>query len=220
MDDDTRDLALLEQWLDGRPEAGQELFSRHYDALYRFFDRKIDGDVEDLVHDTFIRFERVTSTFQRASTLRTYLFGIANKLLLEFLRKKAKAQGRNVDFSVESVGEVGGSPASHLERKQEHQLLRLALREIPLESQVLLELYMFEEFTGGQLAVIMEAPEDTVRSRISRAKRLLERKMNEIATDPDQLHDALATLSTWLERIGREARVRYPGIPGDDADRC
>jgi len=48
------DLVMLDRWRAGDSAAGNALFHRHFEAVYRFFERKTDGDIDDLVQETFL----------------------------------------------------------------------------------------------------------------------------------------------------------------------
>lgn len=206
------DLELLQRWRSGDDESGQALFLRHYNDLYRFFDSKIEGDIEDLVHDTFTACVKAKDGFREESAVKTYLFAVARNVLYGHFRKKMSSREEGVDFTTTSVQELGGSLSSLLTDKQQLQLVRLALPRIPLEHQILLELYLWENFTGAALGTIMGIPENTVRAKFRRAKALLEKQMEEIAQDPQQLHQTLVTLSEWIADIQKKAREKFPDL--------
>jgi hypothetical protein len=63
-------------------------------------------------------------------------------------------------------------------------LLLQAMRKIPLESQMILELYYWENMTAKDIGDVLEIPEGTARTRIRRAKQLLEAQLGELATSP------------------------------------
>ena len=74
-----------------------------------------------------------------------------------------------------SVRDLCDGPSTLLGQKLDQQALLDALRAIPLESQVVLELYYWEQFTGPELGTFLGVNENTARSRLRRAKeRLLE----------------------------------------------
>lgn len=216
MADQPPDLELLEAWRRGNPDAGQVLFKRHYDVVYRFFQSKVSAEaVMELVQDTFATLIRKRDRFTGTSSFRSYLFGIARHRLLEHFREHRKAlRHEAVDLTKLTAEALGGSPTSVLGDAQEHHLLRLALTRIPLESQILLELYLWEEFTGAQVAEIMEVPENTMRSRLRRAKALLEQEFLSLVEDPSRAHDVLETLSGWVDEVQHEARRAYPRLKG------
>lgn len=167
----TSEFDLLDAWSAGSKEAGQRLFSAHFDPLYRFFRNKAGDDAGDLVQATLMACIESRDTFRRDCTFRTYVFGVARKILLRHY--DARRRGARIDAMVESAADLGVTPTQLLDVKRHHNLLLEALRRIPLEHQVLLELHYWEKLAGPELAAVLEVPEGTVRTRLRRAKQLL-----------------------------------------------
>ena len=59
-----------------------------------------------------------------------------------------------------------------------------ALRHIPVEMQLMIELYYWEEMTGPQLAQVLDIAEATVRTRLHRARAKLKQALEDLAVDP------------------------------------
>src|SRR5262245_60999657 len=97
--DGDEDLALLNRWRDGDRAAGEALFARHFDGLYRFFEHKTGGDADDLTQRTFLACVRSRDQFRGASSFRTYLFAIARHELYAHLRTLAGNQRLDFDVS-------------------------------------------------------------------------------------------------------------------------
>jgi RNA polymerase sigma factor (sigma-70 family) len=209
------DSELLEAWRQGDSEAGQALFRRHYDAIYRFFSTKVPPEaVQDLVQETFATLVRKRDEFAGKSSFLGYLYGIARLHLYEQIRRLHKLSLYD-DLNTFSIAALGGSPSSMLNDKQEHRLLGMALARIPLEYQILLELYLWEDLTGAQLAEIMDIPENTMRSRLRRAKSVLEQEFRSIADDPAQAIGSFESFSGWLDDVQHAARKAYPQLKDD-----
>jgi len=71
---------------------------------------------------------------------------------------------------VSSVVDLGTGPATHAGRRERSQLLRDGLARIPLDDQIALELAYFEGMSTREIAAVLELEENTVRSRLSRAR--------------------------------------------------
>src|SRR5690348_15253612 len=91
------DIALLEQWRNGDPSAGEALFQRHFDSIYGFFETKCETEADELVQATFTACLRARDQFRKESSFRTYLFTIARHELYRVLRNKQRA-GERFDF--------------------------------------------------------------------------------------------------------------------------
>ena len=193
------DLDLFERWQGGDRSAGETLFERHFDAVYRMFRHKV-ADTDDLVQRTFLACIEYAPRLRDASSFRTYLLTIARNELYMYLRRKGRI-GDRMDPGVTCLEDVGPSPSQVLHRNREQNLLLKALRRIPLESQVLLELKYWERMTGPELAEVLGLPEGTVRSRLRKAKATVEEVMAELAGSPELLQSTLTSFDSWAESL-------------------
>lgn len=201
------DLELLEAWRSGDRSAGSQLFERHFDSICRFFANKIQSDVDDLVQRTFQACVEGKERFRGQSSFRTYLFGVAHNVLRSHLRKRRR-EGERFDFGLTSVFDLGLSPTTLLAQAKEQQLTLQALRRIPLDHQIVLELYYWEDMTAAELAEVLEIPEGTVRGRIRRAKQLLEEQLSLLAENDVDLESTMSNLDSWAKSL--RAKVLPP----------
>ncbi len=196
------DHELLERWRAGDAEAGTVLFERHFDALCRFFRNKLaDGDaVDDLIQRTFVALVEHRDQFRGDSSVRTYLFTVARHELYGHLRRNLREQSR-FDPLEQSVHDRAPSPSTIVAQRKEQRLLLEALRRVPVELQVVLELYYWEDLSASELAAVLELPEGTVRTRIRRGRQLLEQALTELAAGDEVLASTLAGLDDWARSI-------------------
>jgi RNA polymerase sigma factor (sigma-70 family) len=201
------DLELLEAWRSGDRSAGSQLFERHFDSICRFFANKIQSDVDDLVQRTFQACVEGKERFRGQSSFRTYLFGVAHNVLRSHLRKRRR-EGERFDFGLTSVFDLGLSPTTLIAQAKEQQLTLQALRRIPLDHQIVLELYYWEDMEASELAEVLEMPEGTVRSRIRRAKQLIEEQLAKLAESDALLESTMSNLDSWARSL--RAKVLGP----------
>ncbi|MEM6994308.1 MAG: sigma-70 family RNA polymerase sigma factor [Myxococcota bacterium] len=193
------DMELFEAWKAGGTSAGEELFERHFEAIRRFFLNKVDAEVEELMQQTFVRCVEGKERFEGRSSFRTYLFAVAHNVLREFLRKKRR-DGR-IDFGADSVADLGPGASTFMGEKREQRALMLALRKIPIDAQVALELYYWEQLTGPQLGEVLGVPENTARSRVRRAKEALLRVLEEVTDSAEVLQSTTGDLDGWASSV-------------------
>ncbi len=191
---------LLEAWRQGDRESGSVLFERHFDSICRFFANKVDRDVDDLVQQTFTACVEGKERFRGQSSFRTYLFGVAHNVLRSSLRKRRR-DGERFELGVSSVHDLGLSPTVLVAKQKEQTLTLQSLRRIPVEHQIVLELYYWEEMTAKELGEVLQIPEGTVRGRIRRAKQLLEEQLNALAEDERTLKSTISGLETWARQL-------------------
>jgi predicted RNA polymerase sigma factor len=80
-------------------------------------------------------------------------------------------------------------------------VLLQALRRIPMDHQIVLELYYWERMTAAEVARVLDVPEGTARTRIRRAKQLLEEQMARLVADKQLLESTLVNLDAWAASL-------------------
>lgn len=206
------DEALHASWRGGDRAAGQTLFERYFDALFRFFENKTNGaDVSDLVQRTFLGCVEARDRFQGASSFRTFLFAIARHELSGFYR--ARRRGAQVDFGVSSVADLASTPSTLVRKKSERAALTEALQSLPLDLQIAVELRFWEGLSGPDLAVVLGVPEGTIRSRLRRALEGLRDALASIESGAALGPGAETDLESWAAGLART-------LGPESADHC
>ena len=194
------DLELLEAWRAGDTTAGNELFERHFASVRRFFRNKVIGDVDDLIQRTFLACVEGRDRFRGEASFRRYLFGTANNILRVHYRSGAKNR-ELPDFEALSAIDLAPTPSQAAALGDEHRIVLEALRRIPLEYQIALELFYWEELQVTELADVLDVPLGTVKTRLRRGRQLLEQKIAELADSPERLHTTLTNLDRWAKEL-------------------
>jgi RNA polymerase sigma factor (sigma-70 family) len=179
------DLDVLERWRDGDQRAGQELCTRHFAEIYRFFEDKLPGEADDLTQQTFLACVKAREQLRGQSTFRTYLFSIARNELYMRLRKLPRFE--HVDLEISALDEMVSSPSKQLGKGQELANIRAALHQLPVEQQVLLEFHYWHDLTAAALAEMFNTNPAVIRVRLMRARRALRAQLgaNAIVADSD-----------------------------------
>jgi RNA polymerase sigma-70 factor (ECF subfamily) len=95
--DERTDLDLVARWKAGEQRAATLLVERHAAALARFAASVgAREDVQEVVQDTFVRAFASLDGFRGESSLRTWLFTIARRLILD-RRRSARRRGEQVE---------------------------------------------------------------------------------------------------------------------------
>lgn len=170
------DRARLDAWRGGDEAAGQALFKRHFSSLYRFFRNKVGDDCDDLIQRTFFAALKGIDGFRGHSTFRTFLFVIARHELYRYVRERVRDQAR-FDPEHTTLEGLVPSPSSGAARAELELLVLTALRRVPVDMQVALELHYWEDLTTRELAETLEVPEGTVKSRIQRGRAALDKEI-------------------------------------------
>ncbi|MEM9459394.1 MAG: sigma-70 family RNA polymerase sigma factor [Myxococcota bacterium] len=165
------DRELLDAWAQGDRNAGNDLFVRHFDAIFRFFFNRVGTEAEEMTQSTFLGALEARDRFRGASSFRTFLFAIArNQLLLYFRSRRRDAK---LTFRTVSMVDLGASVASALADSEERRLLSEAMLHLPVDLQLALELHYWEGLTTREVAEVFESPQGSVKRWLWRARKLL-----------------------------------------------
>lgn len=194
------DRQLLGRWQAGDEAAGADLFRRYYAPVLRFFRSKVGPQAPDLVQRCFLACIESRLRIREGANFRSFVFGVARNVLLMHFRGSRRDRD-HIDFTERSAEDLGATPTSLLAREREAQLLLQALRSIPLEYQIVLELYYWEGLNSREIADIDDTPEPTIRTRLRRAKLRLEQRLGELATSPQLARETATNLEGWARRL-------------------
>jgi len=164
------DFQLLLAWRAGDLAAAHTLFERHFDSLCRFFRAKLGDDVQDLIQQTFLACVEGREHII-GDSFRAYLFGVARHRLFDHLRQVYRADFETLGTS--SIADLATSATGRMRRRQEQSQVLEAMSRLPLDFQITLELHYWEQMSGAEIASVLGISENTVRSRLSRAKEML-----------------------------------------------
>ena len=114
----------------------------------------------------------------------------------------ASTQGPELpSLALLSIHDLAPSPSQVAAQHAEQRLLLEGLRRLPLEHQLVLELYFWEPLTAGEIGEVLDLPEGTVRTRIRRAKQLLLARLRELDATPRVLESTLTDLERWASSL-------------------
>ena len=196
------DMELLARWRGGDEAAGQTLFENHFDAVYGFFCNKVGGEsVDDLVQETFLGCVNSRDRFREEASFRTFLFAIAHRQMMKYRKRWYKTRERGADFDLQRVEDLDKSASQLVVEHAEQALLVRALRRIPLELQVIVELFYWQNMTSAEIATILELPHGTVRSRLRRAREQLAERVASLADTPQLGQSTVGNIEDWLRSL-------------------
>jgi RNA polymerase sigma-70 factor (ECF subfamily) len=166
------DAELIARWQAGDERAATLLVDRHAPALARFV-ASIGprADCDEVVQDTFVRAFASLDAFRGESSLRTWLFTIARRLVLD-RRRTARRRGQAVpledDDAVTEYDALDGVVADETVRRLQGALARLT----PTQREVFL-LRVNEGLSYREIAAVAETTEGAARVHYHNAMRLV-----------------------------------------------
>lgn len=164
------------------------LLSQLYTAA--FYLTKDGAEAEDLVQETYLRAFRFFDKFEPGTNCKAWLLAILRNLFINRYRQK-KAEPEMVDWekidqAYESLMEQGektekNNPESlFFSQLMDHEVEQ-ALKELPEEFRTTIILVDMEELSYEEAAKVLECPVGTIRSRLSRGRRMLQVALREYA---------------------------------------
>jgi RNA polymerase sigma-70 factor (ECF subfamily) len=170
-----------------RSEFERELLT-HTDALYAFGLKlsQARDDAEDLVSETVMRALEKWQQFEVGTNMRAWLFTI---LYHSFVSRKRRVERREVHPSDERDGwsafdTVGQSdPEGEFFDSIIDDQVSQAIDELPDEYREAVVLSDLHELRYAEIAQILGVPEGTVKSRLFRARRILQKKLLDYAVE-------------------------------------
>lgn len=178
------DLALLAGWRGGDASAGDAL-ARHYTPhLARFFGDKVQAfEVDDLVQQTW---EGILQARDRIAaeitSFRAYLYGTARFVLFAHFRRRTRAA--SFDPGVSSLEDLSPTPSQQASVHARLERLAEALRKLPIDLQILLELRYGQEMTSAEIAEVYGIPQGTAKGRLRTAKQRLDAQLARMGLAP------------------------------------
>jgi RNA polymerase sigma-70 factor (ECF subfamily) len=175
--------------------------------LFRFFRGRFDDGVPDLVQRTFLGAVQARDRVPAGVAFRAYLLGIAHRQMLMAWRAQRRYDAVFTGGTA-SAAAVASSPSLAVAKREEQRTLLMALRELPIEHQVLVELYYWEDLGVDEIATILAVPPGTVKSRLHRARMLLREAIAARAASPDLAESTLQDLEGWARSLRTQGTDR------------
>ena len=180
-----RDLALIDRIRGGDTAAFDELIGPYRNMLRSHISRIVGdpADSEDVLQDALIRVYRGLRGFRGDSCFYTWVFRIALNCAFAFLSRRARASSeiRSAATSIyheEWEASVCDCPQEVISGKQMAAIIDATLASMHPESRAAILQREFDGRSYSEIADNMHCPVGTVRSRISRARDVIARRLN------------------------------------------
>jgi RNA polymerase sigma-70 factor, ECF subfamily len=152
------------------------------------------ADAEDLVQEAALHAFQGFSSFIPGSNFKAWFFQI---LVRAFYGRHRQAQRRPSTVSFDDLPDLyvygrsataglpttGPDPAAELIDKLGTERVVQALDALPVEYRMVAALYFIQDFSYQDIAEVLAIPVGTVRSRLHRGRKMLQRALWELATD-------------------------------------
>lgn len=166
----------------------RELVAQHGMRLRRFVIRHIGhaDDADDIAQQAFTEAVRTIERFRGESELSTWLYGIAMNLVRNYLNRAPHRLHRfETEDALNEMASQTGDPSDIVARQQTITALNDMLGELPDDMREVLMLVAVEELSYEAAAAMLSVPVGTVRSRLSRARATLKRRLEAAGVEMD-----------------------------------
>jgi RNA polymerase sigma factor (sigma-70 family) len=191
------------------PELFRALFERHFEAIFRYFGRRLGREAaDDLTAEVFLRaFESRGRYDAGYADAGPWLYGIAANLLRRSRRKEA----RRLRALARRPAEVPAAPdgaeaqAARLDFEATRPALARALAELTIDQREVLLLVAWADLTYEEVGRALSIPVGTVRSRLSRARARMQKTLERECPQSDTYTPAPAAAAKeevkWMTSI-------------------
>jgi len=127
---------------------------------------------EDLVQETFVKYYERMEQFREEASVKTYLYRIAinncHSCLSSWRYKKIQV----IDFWGKFIS-LSNNPEKEVLENEAEAMLVASIEELPIKYKDVLLLFHFAEFSLKEIANLLKLPENTVKTRLRRARQMV-----------------------------------------------
>ena len=177
-DDEDADVALIARWQAGDERAATSLVERHAPALARFAASLGEWEqVDELVQDTFVRAFGSLDAFRGESSLRTWLFTILRRLVLD-RRRAGRRGGEVVAFEDAGLATEHG-PLDGVIAEETRSRVDGAVRRLSRMQREVFSLRVSEGLSYKEIAEVLGSTEGAARVHYHNALRAVKEALDD-----------------------------------------
>ncbi len=183
LDEAVTDEVLVEEILKGHPEAFDLLYRRYIKRIYGFVDKRLRNraDTEETVQEVFIAVFNALDTFRGEAAFAAWVLGIARHTVANRFKKKRhptvplefEDEHSVVDLLIPTLTR-GTTPLEDYEARERLERLEAAAEEaLSADQRELFQLHHLEHRSISDIASYLHKSEDSVKSNLYRARKVL-----------------------------------------------
>lgn len=175
------DIRMMMAVAEGDSEALRSLIDKWKKPLINFFYRSLGSyaESEDLAQVVFIKLYRAADRYRAKAKFSTFLFHIARRVLLNEFRRKSRKPVEYIDPQ-EFHYEESEDPEVKRRLREIEEIFQLAIKKLPEKHRTALLLYKQQQLSYQEIAEIMKANENAVKTWIHRARTQLRQEMEDL----------------------------------------
>ena len=178
--------ALVQRAVDGDSAAFEALVERYQQQVFNLALRMVASraDAEDLAQEAFIRTWRALPSFHQSAQFSTWLYRLTSNICIDFLRAQKRKKTISLTMLQDDedkqwdLPDGGPLPEQRMIDREEREALGRAFQSLDPDYRQVLTLRIVNGCSYQEIGEILNLPEGTVKSRLSRARDQLRKKMN------------------------------------------
>ncbi len=177
----TSERDLLERIAARDRVAFDQLYRIYYPRLFGYLFRLLRsvGSVEETLNDVMLAVWRQAAQFRGDSRVSTWIFGIAYR---QAMRSARRRRSQPILVEPDHTTALSCADAERRTLQREIQLtLAAALERLSPKHRAVVELAYYYGYSYGEIARIVDCPENTVKTRMYHARRQLQKLVPELA---------------------------------------
>jgi RNA polymerase sigma-70 factor (ECF subfamily) len=174
---------LVRQILTGNSNAFRFLVAKHQRLVLHIVGRIVQRqvDAEDICQEVFTKVFSKLKHFRGDSKLSTWIAQIAYNTSISYIRRNLKNEQSYDESPVLMVNEKDdGDYQKIIERDEAKGYLLALIEQLPVHYRTVLTLFHLEEFSYKEIEEITKMPEGTIKSYLSRARKILKEKLEKV----------------------------------------
>ena len=132
---------------------------------------------EDIVQEVFIKFHQTSHRYHEQGEMSAYLSRCTINRSKDYLKSW---HARKLHFQQRWLQPTKENLLQDLVKADEQSLVATAIMQLPIKYREVLVYYYFEEMSITQIAILLQLPDSTVKTRMRRAKELMKQKLDTI----------------------------------------
>jgi RNA polymerase sigma-70 factor (ECF subfamily) len=171
------EMLLIGQITSGQKELFRILVHRYQQTVHSIglsFFRNLE-DAADFTQDVFLKAYRNLASFQGKSRFSTWLYRIAYNTAVNGVTRRKEYRSL-----AEDEPGTENTPEEQVLRVAARDAVREAVRELPEKYRMCVDLFFFYDRSVREIGMITGFPENTIKSHVFRAKKLLREKLEEV----------------------------------------
>lgn len=166
---------LIKNLKNKKEEAYIEIINLYGNKLLKtlYLMTKDEKEAEDIVQETFIKVFKYIDNFRGDSSIYTWIYKIAQNIVKDRLSSKISTiPYEDIEFASENTEDISI-------KNIDKEILRMELDNLKFIYKQVIILFYFEELSIKEIAAILEEKEGTIKSKLSRARVLLKKALEE-----------------------------------------